>query len=608
MNNIRRDFSPTQKQILDLSLLTAGEKEQLLQKWNNTKTNYPQDRCIHQLFEEQVKKTPHKIAVSFENQQLTYQQLNQRANQLARYLQKANVRPETMVGICLERSLDLIVGLLGILKAGGSYVPLDPAYPYDRLAFMLQDLQLPILLTKIGCLERLPQHFGDTVLMDIEEDAIALLSDSNPQSTITAENLAYTIYNSGTGKPKGIQISHHAVVNFLSSMSKEPGMSDRDVMLATTTICFNIASLEIYLPLVVGAEIALVSREVAANPVRLAQSIVEKITVMQAIPSTWRSLLASGWNGSKHLKALCGGEALPKGLARQLLDKVGSLWNMYGAPETTSWATVCKVEPNQTLISIGRPIANTQIYILDRFLRRKSDPVTPVPIGVVGEMWIGGACLARGYFNSEQTSDKFVPNPFTDTNSRLYKTGDLARYLPDGKIEFVGRLDNQVKICGFRVELEDVEATLCQHLAIAEAVVVVRENLVSKDKYLAAYVVLQPQFLQMFQQKAAVDNTERSFPLPNLYNQPALIFDPVFNSNSFTIPNDALKAMPMLNSCADSFGEQQINQLSKQLKSFLQEELDEYAIPSVYIVLEALPVTSNGKVDRRALPEPDYLD
>lgn len=591
MNNIRRDFYPTQQQTLDLSLLAPTEKEQLLQKWNNTKTNYPQDRCIHQLFEEQVEKTPDKIAVSFENQQLTYQQLNQRANQLARHLQKINIRPETIVGICLERSLDLIIGLLGILKAGGSYVPLDPAYPYDRLAFMLQDLQLPVLLTKIGCLERLPKHCGHTVVMDIEESAIALLSDSNLQSNVTAENLAYTIYTSGTGKPKGIQICHQAVVNFLCSMTQEPGMSDRDVMLATTTICFNIASLEIYLPLVVGAEIALVSREVAASPVQLAQSIVEKITIMQATPSTWRSILASGWSGSKHLKAICGGEALPKGLAKQLLDKVGSVWNVYGAPETTSWATVCKLEPNQTLIPIGRPIANTQIYILDRFLRRKSDPVTPVPIGVVGEMWIGGASLARGYFNSEQTLDKFIPNLFADTNSCLYKTGDLARYLPDGKIEFVGRLDNQVKIRGFRVELEDVEATLCKHLAIAEAVVVARENLVSLDKYLAAYIVLESQFLQTFQQKTAVDSTERTFSLANVRTQPTLIFDPVSNINSLAIAP----------------GEQQINQLSKQLKSFLQEELDEYAIPSVYIVLEALPVTSNGKVDRRSLPEPNCL-
>ncbi len=612
MNNIRRDFSPTQRQVLDLSLLAPAEKEQLLQKWNNTKTNYPQDRCIHQLFEKQVEKTPDKIAVSFENQQLTYQELNKRANQVARYLQTVNVKPETMVGICLERSLDLVVGLLGILKAGGAYVPLDPAYPYDRLAFMLQDLQLPVLLTKLGCLERLPQHLGHTVLMDSLPSAIALGNDLNPQSTVTANNLAYTVYNSGTGKPKGIQISHQAVVNFLNSMRHEPGMNDRDVMLATTTMCFNIASLEIYLPLIVGAEIALVSREVAANPVQLAQSIAERITIMQAIPSTWRSLLASGWNGNKQLKVLCGGEVLPKGLADRLLEKVGSVWNMYGAPETTSWATICQVEPNQTPISIGRPIANTQIYILNRFLRRKSDPITPVPMGVVGEMWIGGASLARGYFNSEQTPDKFVPNPFTDKpNCCLYKTGDLARYLPNGTIEFVGRLDNQAKIRGLGVELEEIEATLCQHFTIAQAVVVVRENSVSKDNYLVAYVVLKPQFLQIFQQKAAATNTERTLQLQNVHKnlrtQPVLSLESMVDSNGLAISDRALTAIQHGNSSADNSGEQ-INQLSKQLKAFLQEELDERAIPSVYVVLAALPVTSNGKVDRRSLPEPNHLD
>ncbi len=590
MNNVRRDVSSTQEQVLDLSLLAAGEKEQLLKVWNNTKTNYPQDQCIHQLFEEQVKRTPDKIAVSFENKQLTYQELNKRANKVARYLQKAKVLPEVMVGICLERSLDLIVGLLGILKAGGAYVPLDPAYPYDRLAYILQDLQLPVVLTELGCLERLPQHQAHIVLIDAEESAIALHSDENLESTVTSVNLAYTIYNSGRGKPKGVQISHQAVVNFLSSMRCEPGMNEQDVMLAVTTMSFNIASLEIYLPLIVGAEIALVSREVAANPIELAQSLAAGVTVMQAIPSIWRSLLASGWNGNKQLKVLCGGEALPKGLAHQLLEKVGSVWNMYGAVETTSWSTICQIELSNTPISIGRPIANTQIYLLDPMLRRKSDPITPVPVGVMGEMWIGGASLARGYFNRPQMSDYFVPNPFSDEpNSYLYKTRDLARYLPDGKIEFIGRMDNQAKIRGFRIEVEDIEATLGQHPAIKETVVVARENLADGDKYLAAYLVLDSQFFQQSQNKIGTEQ-------------------PIRHSNILTLPAYAPTAVQLWHNYGNNPEEKQtVNKLIGQLQALLKEELPAHAIPSVFVVLEALPVTSNGKVDRRALPEPNQF-
>ncbi len=586
MNNVRRDVSSTQEQVLDLSLLAAGEKEQLLKVWNNTKTNYPQDQCIHQLFEEQVKRTPDKIAVSFENKQLTYQELNKRANKVARYLQKAKVLPEILVGICLERSLDLIVGLLGILKAGGAYVPLDPAYPYDRLAFMLQDLQLPVVLTEIGCLERLPKHDAHIILIDAEESAIALLSDENLESAVTSVNLAYTIYNSGTGKPKGVQISHQAVVNFLSSMRCEPGMNEQDVMLAVTTMSFNIASLEIYLPLIVGAEIALVSREVAANPIELAQSLAD-VTVMQAVPSMWRSLLASGWKGNKQLKVFCGGEALNKGLAHQLLEKVGSVWNMYGAAEVTSWCTICQIELGETPISIGRPIANTQIYLLDPVLRRKSDPITPVPVGVMGEMWIGGASLARGYFNRAQMSNNFVPNPFSDEpNSYLYKTRDLARYLPDGNIEFIGRMDNQVKIRGFRIEVEDIEATLGQHPAIKETVVVARENVADGDKYLAAYLVLDSQFFQQSQNKIGEQPIRHS-------------------SNILTLPAySPMTVQPWHN----PEEQQAVNKLIEQLQALLREELPEYAIPSVFVVLEALPVTSNGKIDRRALPEPNQFN
>lgn len=536
MNNSTRQETTDTQQVLDLSLLSQQEIEQLLGEWNSTQVDYPQNICIHQLFEAQVAKTPHKVAVSFEGKQLTYQQLNQRANQLAHHLQTLDVKPEVMVGICLERSLNLVIGLLAILKTGGSYVPLDPAYPYDRLAFMLEDSQMPVLITQRQFLNRLPAHQANIVLLGSDEQLIAQASDQNPCSNVTAENLAYTIYTSGsTGKPKGVQITHKAAVNFLYSMRSQPGMTAQDTLLAVTTICFDIAGLEIYLPLIVGASVVLVSREVTIDPVQLAEQIERSgATIMQATPATWRLLLASGWHGNKQLKILCGGEALSRGLANQLLDKVGSVWNMYGPTETTIWSLVYEVKPGKQQIAIGRPIANTQIYLIDHLLRRKSDPIKPVPIGVPGELYIGGDGLARGYFNRpEMTKEKFVPNPFSDdANSRLYKTGDLARYLPDGTIEFIGRIDNQVKIRGFRIELGDVEAAIAGHSAVRESVVVAREDL-SGEKSLVAYVVPEPQMPES-QLEA---NNERAAQWQEIWNaayrQPEQELDPTFNINGW---------------------------------------------------------------------------
>lgn len=539
MNNSTRRETTDTEQVLDLSLLSQQEIEQLLGKWNNTQVDYPQTTCIHQLFEAQVAKNPHKVAVSFEGKQLTYEQLNQRANQLAHHLQTLDVKPEVMVGICLERSLNLVIALLAILKAGGFYVPLDPAYPYDRLAFMLEDSQMPVLITQRQFLSRLPKHQANVVLLGSDEQLFAQASELNPHSNVTADNLAYTIYTSGsTGKPKGVQITHKAVVNFLYSMREQPGMTEQDTLLAVTTICFDIAALEIYLPLIVGASIVLVSREVASDPTQLANNIAKAgITVMQATPATWRSLLASGWSGNKQLKIFCGGEALPRGLANQLLEKVGSVWNMYGPTETTIWSAVCQVQPGTSPIPIGGPIANTQMYLLDHLLRRKNDPIKPVPIGVPGELWIGGAGLARGYFNRPQIDlEKFVANPFSDEpGSRLYKTGDLARYLPDGTIEFIGRIDNQVKIRGFRIELGDVENALSHHPAVMENVVVARENLAG-DQRLVAYLVLESQFKTAQQQILAPNNADRTSQWQDIWNvayiqQTASPQDPTFNIN-----------------------------------------------------------------------------
>ncbi len=513
MDSLVRDIAPRP---LELSLLSEAESHHLIQEWNKTQGNYP-NQCIHQWFESQVELTPDQVAVIFEKQQLTYQELNRRANKLAHYLQTMNVGPEVMVGICLERSLNLVIGLLGILKAGGAYVPLDPAYPQDRLAFMLEDSQLPVLLTQQSQLERLPKNQAQVVCIDTDEETITRASESNPDSNVRPENLAYIIYTSGsTGKPKGVQIVHRSVVNFLNSMCQEPGLTKEDVLLAVTTISFDIAGLELYLPLIVGARIILVRREVASDAAQLIKLLAQSgATVMQATPATWRLLLAAGWQGNKQLKILCGGEALTRALANQLQGLVNSIWNMYGPTETTIWSAVYKVEPGNSPVPIGKPIANTQIYLVDELLHRQGDPIKLVPIGMPGEVLIGGVGLARGYLNRpELNNEKFIANSYPslalgntygepeplqgtrtptgysdEPESRLYKTGDLARYLPDGNIEFIGRIDHQVKIRGFRIELGDIEAALSQYPAVRETVVIARED-VPGDKRLVAYLVL----------------------------------------------------------------------------------------------------------------------
>lgn len=523
------------QQTLDLSLLTETERQRLLGEWNKTQADYPQNRCIHQLFESQVEKTPDNVAVKFEGHQLTYWELNCQANKVAHHLRTLNVGPEVMVGICLERSILLVVGLLGILKAGGAYVPLDPTYPWERLAFMLEDSQVPVLLTKQNLMMELPDH-THVVYLDTDWETIDHQSQENPQTGVRSENLAYTIYTSGsTGKPKGVQVVHQAVVNFLNSMRQQPGLTEQDVLLAVTTISFDIAGLELYLPLSVGACIALMRREAASDAAQLLKVLETGITVMQATPATWRLLLAAGWLGNQKLKILCGGEALTRDLADQLLEKCGSLWNMYGPTETTIWSLIYKVEPGDSPILIGRPIDNTQIYVLDQHLRRKTDPIKPVPIGVVGELLIGGVGLARGYLNQPQLTDgKFIcTHSLGDAHSetRLYRTGDLVRYLPDGNIEFIGRIDHQVKIRGFRIELGEIEAALSQHPAVRESVVIARED------SLAAYVVpaLQPSGLHTEQilQWQQVWNAA--------YSQSSATQEPTFNTEGI---NDSYTSLP----------------------------------------------------------------
>jgi len=425
--------SDPDQRISDMPLLTGTEQHQMLVEWNDTKKDYPRNKCIHQLFEVQAEQTPDAIAVTFEDEKLTYSELNCRANQLAHHLQDLGVGPEVLVGICLERSLEMVIGLLGILKAGGAYVPLDPDHPRKRLAFMLKDTNAPILLTQKQLTEKLPAHESRVLFLDSDLTGTAEGNEENPVSETAGNNWVYVIYTSGsTGKPKGIPISHNALSNFLYSMQQQPGLTKQEILLAVTALSFDPAAFELFLPLVVGAQIVLADHETITDGIKLGDQITKHgVTVMHATPATWRLLVESGWKGKKTLKALSSGEALSLGLADQLKKRVGFLWNVYGQTEATVWSGIYKVEAEDSLIPIGLPIANITFYVLDAYLN-------PVPVGIPGELYIGGSGLARGYLNRpELTSEKFVANPFSrePDEARLYRTGDLVRYLRDGKIE-----------------------------------------------------------------------------------------------------------------------------------------------------------------------------
>jgi len=439
--------------------------------------------CVHELFEAQAARTPDAIAIVCEKEILTYTQLNVRANQVAHWLQEHGVKPDKLVGLCVERSLDAVVALLGILKAGGAYVPLDPAFPRERLAQTLEDSKPEVMITQPAMKQMLSSFAKHTLVIDTP--ILASLSRENPHSEVQSDNLAYVIFTTGsTGRPKGVQIEHRAFVNFLQSMAREPGLTGDDILIAVTTLSFDIAALEIVLPLIVGARVVIASPEAVLDGRALRQLLeASSATVMQATPITWRMILESGWQGSRDLKILCGGEAMPPDLARALILRCSSLWNMYGPTETTVWSSVSRVSSAESRIPIGRPIANTQVYIVDRQLRQ-------VPPGETGELLIGGDGLARGYLNHpELTAERFIPNPFSqDKAARLYKTGDLCRYRFDGMLECLGRNDNQVKIRGHRIELGDVEAALESHPCVKQAATKVVEG-PGQEKNLVGYVV-----------------------------------------------------------------------------------------------------------------------
>ncbi|HEY0605580.1 MAG TPA: amino acid adenylation domain-containing protein, partial [Herpetosiphonaceae bacterium] len=396
------------RRLLDLSLLTTTEQHQLFDVWNATQRPFSQ-ATIHALFEEQAARTPDKIAVSAEGQMLSYRELNELANQLAHTLRSLDVGPGMLIGACLDRTPELLVGVLGILKSGAAYLPLDPDYPPSRLAFMLEDAQIALLVGHQALIDQLPANSARTLCLDGDALLINGAAVENPRPVTAAEDLAYVLYTSGsTGQPKGAQIPHRAVINFLESMREQPGLTADDILLAVTSLSFDIAGLELYLPLLTGAQVALVSRNVASDGEQLRDQLAATgATVMQATPSTWRLLLHAGWKGSPTLKVLCGGEALPLDLARPLIAGNAELWNLYGPTETTIWSAVSQVDLDEDLITIGHPIANTQIYLLDPKLQ-------PVPIGVAGELHIGGDGLSWGYLKRPAlTADKFIPDPFS---------------------------------------------------------------------------------------------------------------------------------------------------------------------------------------------------
>ncbi|BAY23348.1 amino acid adenylation domain protein [Calothrix sp. NIES-2100] len=529
-----------EQQIAQLPLLTANEQHQLL-IWNHTQAEYSLNRCIHELFEEQVEKTPYAVAVVFAERQLTYQELNTKANQLAHYLQKLGLSPDTLVGIFVERSLEMLVGLLGILKAGGAYVPLDPAYPSERLAFMLADAGVSVLLTQKNLQDGLPQTDAHIVCLDQDWETIAKNSNDNPNTTVQPENLAYVIYTSGsTGQPKGVMIPHRAICNHMLWMQSEFPLTASDRVLQKTPFSFDASVWEFYAPLLAGGQLIVAQPGGHQDNAYLLDLIAQQqVSIVQFVPSQLRSLLAEQkiYNCHSLRRVFCGGEALASDLQAsffRILPNV-ELCNLYGPTEatidTSYWR--CQPEEEQRIVPIGKAIANAQIYLLDFYLQ-------PVPIGVPGEIYIGGAGLARGYLNRpDLTAEKFISNPFL-SDTKLYKSGDLARYRPDGTLEFIERIDGQVKLRGFRIELGEIETQLTQHLQVKQAVVLVRED-VPGEKRLVTYIV------------------------PSQEQSPTV----------------------------------------SELRSFLKNNLPDYMVPSVFITLNTLPFLPNGKLDRKALPAPD---
>jgi amino acid adenylation domain-containing protein len=468
-----------------VSCLPAAERTQLLERMNATGAAYPRDRSVHGLIEAQALLTPDAIAAQFADVSVSYAVLDRRANQMANALRQRISGPNKtgqLIGVSVERSLDMLVALLAVLKAGCAYVPLDPLHPAARLRYILDEARVAMLISDGS--ENAALVAEGTPVLDVRRDAalIAGAPVTAPALTVGADSLAYVIYTSGsTGKPKGVEISHRAVVNLLTSMARTPGLTANDVFYAVTTISFDIAGLELFLPLIVGGKVVIAERDAVIDGFRLLKNL-ESVgaTAMQATPASWRLLLEAGFKAPRAFKMLCGGEALPRDLANRLLQGEGELWNMYGPTETTIWSSCTQVEAGSEPITVGGPIANTQFYILDR-----NDQ--PVPSGIPGQLHIGGDGVARGYYRREAlTAEKFVANPFAP--GRMYRTGDLARWRTDGTLQVMGRIDHQVKLRGFRIELGEIEAVLTSKGSLGAAAVILREDMPGSARLVAYYV------------------------------------------------------------------------------------------------------------------------
>ncbi len=554
-----------QTKIALLPILSPSDRQRLLYNWNNTARDYNLSICLHQHIEKQVTKTPDNIAVIYEGKKLTYQQLNNRANRLAHYLQKLGVKPEVRVGICLERSLEMVIGLLAILKAGGAYIPIDPSYPQERIDYMLADSAVPVLLTQVKLVDRLSDYNGNVICLDRDWQEITTEPETNLKTQVKPENLAYIIYTSGsTGKPKGAMNTHRGICNRLLWMQSEYQLTQSDRVLQKTPFSFDVSVWEFFWTLMTGATLVVAKPEGHQDSNYLVDLIAkQQITTLHFVPSMLQVFLqAEGIEEyCRSLKrVICSGEALPFTLQEKFFARLNcELHNLYGPTEAAIDVTYWQCQPHSKLgkVPIGRPIANTQLYILDSYLQ-------PVPIGVAGELHIGGVGVARGYLNRpELTAERFIRNPFLGGGaeeqrsggeinesftpaplhpytppSLLYKTGDLAKYLLNGNIEYLQRLDHQVKIRGFRIELGEIENVLTQHPDIKESAVIARQE-PSGSQQLVAYLV--------------------SSTKPNLNN----------------------------------------------LRNFLKQKLPEYMIPAAFVVLDSLPLTPNGKLNRRALPAPD---
>jgi amino acid adenylation domain-containing protein len=483
---LRELVADPDRPVAEVPMMTAEQRRELLAADNATQAPVP-SQLLHEIVAACAGEHPDAVALEVEGETLSYAQLDARSNQLAHHLQAIGVGPDVMVGVCAERGFDMLVGMLGAMKAGAAYLPLDPLFPPDRIAYMIEDSAAPVLLTQAELSHAIPAGDAKVVRLDADWDTIASQPTDAPETAgTTGESLAYMIYTSGsTGKPKGVQIPHRAVVNFLATMAQTPGMGRDDKLLAVTTLSFDISVLELFLPLTVGATVCIATHEQAVDGHDLLEAIRERgVSMMQATPATWRLMIEAGWEADSATslkKVLCGGEAWPAGLGRELVDRADEVWNMYGPTETTIWSTCARVTDGDHVV-IGKPIANTTLFIVDKNQQL-------VPPGVAGELLIGGEGLARGYHQRpELSAERFVDNPFGD--GKVYRTGDLVKRLPDGSVRYLNRLDNQVKVRGYRIELGEIESALEKHEDVKQPVVIVWDA-GGGDKRLAAYIVYE---------------------------------------------------------------------------------------------------------------------